>query len=396
MYDRSMVKKSHNLVEPNGVPILIVHDWIEKNGGAEKVIDELMNLFPDAHLLTLWCEDPSRFNNRIVKQTFLKIFNFKLRKIIFLPFMPFIWRLQKTNRYSVKIVSTHLFAHHIKSSNSVKLLYVHTPARYLWEPDIDNRSNNFILRLFAIPLKFLDARRALEANLIASNSFFVKQRILDKWNIDANVIYPPVNSKEISEVENWSSQLSSEDLIIFNSLPNNFVVGASRLVGYKKIDEVLKFAEICKVAAVIIGSGPEMKNLKNLSLSMHSKVIFLGNVSNELMYACMQKAQCLVFPAVEDFGIIPVEAMAVGCPVIANNVGGTSETVIHGKTGFLIDFKSNAEIITSFEHCSSIVSNNCKIRANEFDKSIFASKFTNWIENNTELRENIWKNYELP
>lgn len=367
--------------------VLLVHEWLERDGGAEKVVDNLVEIFAHGTLLTLWNDDKCRFEDYRICETSLSLFPSKFRKILTLPLMPFIWRLQKTEQYGTVIVSSHLFAHHIKVKNARKFVYVHSPARYIWEPLIDERGNNFLGKLFAFYLKKIDRMRAKEAHSLAANSEFVAERIHRAWGCTSRVIYPPVESDRISSVRDWRCHLSADEKYILDRLPVRFLVGVSRLVPYKRMATVLRVANLCGVPAVIVGTGPELSNLKKMSQELKVKVIFLGRVSTELLYSIYQNALFLVFPPIEDFGIVPVEAMAAGCPVLGNKVGGVSETVVEGETGYLIDFEDDLEIQEVFTKIQKINPERCIRRAKKFDSSRFKSEFIDWVEED-KFREN--------
>ena len=371
-------KKSESAPYPE---VLLVHEWLERDGGAEKVLDSLVEIFLNPRILTLWNDDKNRYKDCNVNETFLRLFPRKIRKIISIPLMPFVWRLQKTSKYRTVVISSHLFAHHIRAINAKKFVYVHSPARYIWEPTIDTRGNNLISKFFAFFLKKIDYVRAQEAHSLAANSKYVALRILNNWGREARVIYPPVNAHRISKIKDWNIKLSQNDKTIFENLPNRFIVGASRLVSYKKIREVLRVAELTGIPAVIVGTGPEYSNLKSLAKQMKVQTFFLGRVSDEMLYAIFQKALFLVFPAVEDFGIIPVEAMAAGCPVLGNITGGVSESVIDGKTGYLTDFRNDKEIQELALKIQDIDSSECIRRAEYFDSRRFKTEIVHWLQN---------------
>ncbi len=187
-------------------------------------------------------------------------------------------------------------------------------------------------------LKRVDRAAAAHAGDLAANSEFVRRRILRSWGRDARVIHPPVKAREIIEGGDWAETLTGEEQAVLEALPERgYLMAASRLVPYKRHDAVIRMGDRLGVPVVVAGTGPERDSLQALAASASVPVHMLGFVSDALMRALFQRALAFVFPPVEDFGIIPVEAMAAGCPVIVNRVGGAAESVIDGVTGFTVD-----------------------------------------------------------
>jgi glycosyltransferase involved in cell wall biosynthesis len=178
----------------------------------------------------------------------------------------------------------------------------------------------------------------------AANSDFVRRRMAAAWGVEARIIYPPVDVTEIEQVENWSSRLAAEEAAVLAGLPDGYLLGASRFVPYKRLDLVIEAGEAADRPVVLAGGGPELGRLRAAAETATVPVHFVGRPSTELLWALYQRAAVFVFPAVEDFGIMPVEAMAAGAPVLAQAVGGTAESVVPGLTGALTTFASRASI----------------------------------------------------
>lgn len=292
----------------------------------------MLGAFPGCELVVLWNDDPVKY--RGVHESWLARTPLRRNKAAALPFLPWTWRHLVPRRDDLDwvLVSSHLFAHHVdvrsrRGERVPKLVYTHTPARYIWEPDLDQRGLNPLVRVAAEALKPLDRRRAQEAVAIAANSNFVRERIRRAWHRDAVVIYPPVDVELIQSVSDWSTKLSDEELSVVESLPECFILGASRFVPYKRLDWVIRAGEMNDVPVVIAGGGPEERHLRELAASVRIPVHFVIRPSNEMLYALYQKAWLYVFPALEDFGIMPVEAQAAGTPVLVLRDGGAAETV---------------------------------------------------------------------
>ena len=318
---------------------VLVHEWLAPRGGSENVFEAMAQTFPDADLLCLWDDAPGRFPGRDVAETRLARTSLRTSKAAALPFMPVAWRRQP-GRYDWALVSSHAFAHHVSFVDQPpafrKLLYVHTPARYLWEPELDGRAAGRAGRLAAAPLRVLDRRRAQEATAVAVNSATVRDRVRRVWDRDATVIHPPVAVAELQRGGRWLERLDPADAAVLAAIPRPFLLGASRFVAYKNLDLVIDAGEAVGLPVVIAGSGPQAPHLRARAAAAEVPVHVVLAPSDTLLRALLQEAAVLVFPAVEDFGILPVEALALGTPVLGPSAGGVSETVEHGRTGALL------------------------------------------------------------
>lgn len=365
------------------MPGLIVHEWIEKNGGAEKVVAKLAELLPSAEVLCLWNDDLGNvIPNHRIKESVLARSPLRRSKAAALLTMPVIWRLIDLAPCDWAVISTHLFAHHVKVDTGTpspeKYAYVHTPARYIWTPELDSRGRSLPARLLSVPLRRIDALRAKELKSIAANSEFVRNRIAKTWERDANVIYPPVAVGRIKTIANWRSHLDADEEKLFDGLPTQFALGASRLVQYKMLDQVIRVGKQAGLPVVIVGSGPDLPRLQHIARDENVECYFLGGVSDQLLYSLFQACSFYVFPPVEDFGIAPVEAMAAGAVVMANRVGGGSETVVHGVTGALTDFSSSEEIDVALGVVQACNRDASRARAENFSEERFCAALKDW------------------
>lgn len=321
---------------------LVVHEWAEIAGGSENVVDAFLEMFPGAHLQVLWNNAPRRFE-RQVHETWLARTPLRRHKSLALPFMPPTWRqLNHAERFDWILVSSHLFAHHVRLRRQTglpKLVYAHTPARYIWEPDLDTRGDAFPARIAAAALKPLDKKRSAEALSIAANSQFTRQRIERTWGREAVVIHPPVDTERIAGVASWPERLSAPEQEWLGKLPDAFILGASRFVAYKRLELVIRAGVANGLPVVLAGSGPDEARLRAIAADSEVPVFFATKPSNELLFSLFQTCVAYIFPAIEDFGIMPVEAMACGSPVIVPETGGARESVdlLHGGAIFRAD-----------------------------------------------------------
>jgi len=362
---------------------VIVHEWIEPTGGAENVVEAFCDIYPDAPLLCLWNDAPHRFEDVKVRESVLARTPLRSRKALSLPFMPSVWRNQKATDIDWALVSSHLFAHHVQFKNFPdveKFIYVHTPARYIWEPELDARGAAIPVRAVAPLFRRIDRAVARGPHRsYAANSKYVSRRIARCWDVEATVIYPPVDVTRIQSKTYWLDSLNGAEVEIISSLPSEFIFAASRLVEYKNIDAAIRAGEVTDTPVVIAGDGPDRSRLEYLAQDAGVPVHFLGRVSDEMLYALFQQCTVYVFAAIEDFGIMPVEAMAAGAGVVANQIGGTSESVVDGVTGALCVPDDLASLRRAVELAASCDASKSRARAREFSVGSFCGAVTEWV-----------------
>lgn len=329
---------------------LIIHEWIEENGGAEKVVAAMVDAFPGADLLALWEDAPGAVGTTSVRESWLSRSRLRHHKALALPAMAPTWRwtVPARPRYDWFLVSSHLFAHHARgrglNRDVAKLVYVHSPARYLWVPELDTRGASIPARTAASVLKPLDRRRAGEATALAANSAYVRERIATTWGRAAEVIHPPVDITEIQSVADWSTVVSADEHRLLDSLPPTFLLGASRMVPYKRLDLVIRAGEVSGLPVVIAGGGPDEARLREVAARARVPVTFTGRPSTPLLRALCQRCAAFVFPPIEDFGIMPVEAMAAGAPVVCHRVGGAVESLSVAGIGAAVDAEDDDDL----------------------------------------------------
>jgi glycosyltransferase involved in cell wall biosynthesis len=363
---------------------LIVQEWIEESGGAEQVLDALRIAFPDSRLACLWNDDHDRFPPETVDESWIGRSPLRGRKALSLPLMSSTWQRGWGDADPDWVVtSSYVFAHHAGFGTEhglPKFSYIHTPARYLWEPDLDARTALPLAGLARAYLRRVDRRAASASGSLAANSSFVRERIRRVWDRDARVIHPPVDAASIAAVGDWAEHTTPSERAFLDALPlRGFLMAASRLVPYKRHDAVIRMGSALGVPVVVVGSGPERQRIDALAAASDVPVHVLGRVSDELMRALFQRALAFVFPPVEDFGIIPVEAMAAGCPVIVNRIGGASESVLDGVTGVHYEPDDPAGFEAAVEAASGIRAEAARSRALEFDTGRFIGEVRDWV-----------------
>jgi len=374
---RSRIRKGRNVTG------LIVHEWAAQSGGSEKVLEQFVRLFPNSDLQVLWNDTPGRYDVPTY-ESWLARTPLRRHKALALPLLPLTWRMIPPRRaYEWMLVSSHLFAHHARvqhSSDSVpKFVYAHTPARYLWEPKLDQRGNTSIARGVSAALKPLDRHRAQEAHKIAANSRFTADRIARAWNRDADVIYPPVDTHRLTALENLYESLAGAEAATFEALPDEFLLGASRFVSYKRLELVIDAGEACELPVVLAGGGPDRSKLARRAQNASVPVTIINAPSDNLLYALMQSAVAYIFPAVEDFGIMPVEAMSLGTPAIVPQQGGASESVTLVKGGAILSENTREGWRTAIDEACQVDRAGLRDRVRRFSNERFRAEISAWM-----------------
>ncbi|WP_029152747.1 glycosyltransferase [Microbacterium gubbeenense] len=364
------------------MPGIIVHEWIAPAGGSENVFAAIAEAFPDAERWCLW-NDSNRLDP--VQETVLARTPLRGHKALALPVMPSVWRHLPKRDADWILTSSHLFAHHTRfggpARDAPKLVYAHTPARYIWAPKLDVRGSSFPARLASSALKPLDRKRAQEPVAIAANSKFIAQRIADTWEREAEVIYPNVDVARIS-VE---PQLSTREEVDLDALPEQYLLGFSRFVPYKRLDAAIDAGRVSNIPVVLAGGGDDEQRLRAYADRVHPcKVHFVLNPSDALLSAILRRATALVFAPIEDFGIIPVEAMAAGTPVLVNATGGAVESVVDGVTGAHVhDWSSDSELRAAVGRAIASDADACRDRAKLFGADVFDRKIREFVTSHT-------------
>lgn len=316
-----------------------MHEWIAPAGGSENVLEAMSRAFPDAEVQCLWNDAPERFGAARVTETWMARTPLRNHKALAAPVCVPTWRMLPRRDVDWMLISSHLFAHHAhlrgRGPEVEKYVYVHTPARYLWVPEFDPRGQRRTVRAVAPVLRTIDRVRAREPRALAANSAFVRERIRDCWDRDAVVIPPPVDVDRLRDIAGWEGRLTAADRSLRAALPRPFVLGASRFASYKRLDLVIAAAELVGLPAVIAGRGPDEAVLRARAAAASVPVTVVTSPSDALLAALYLDASVFVFPAIEDFGIMPVEAQALGTPVVTGPLGGQTETFLDGVSGIV-------------------------------------------------------------
>ena len=362
--------------------IAIVHDWLLVRGGAERVLERLLYLFPTADLFCLFgnqsaYQEPISPNRKFNTSFLQNIPLFKKWYRYGPKIMPMAIESLKLDSYDVIISSSWAFSHGINKIKRTKhLAYVHSPMRWAWDMEDEYISRSKIPKIATKlakkqlnELRNWDVRAGQKPDVIISNSDFVGQRIKQNWGRDSKTIYPPVIVKRINK----------------KILKHGAYISISRLVPYKRIDNIIEaFRLLPEKKLIIAGEGPDREELEK---NAPSNVNFVGFLPDQKKIELLAGAAAMIQASKEDFGISVVEAQTLGIPVIAFIEGGASEIInnIQDKnpTGFL--FKDTnpekiAESIDSFEKFD-FSSQDCMLKAKKFSFEVFDDKIKNVLDN---------------
>lgn len=355
--------------------VAIVHYWLVGMRGGEKVIEAILDLYPEADIYThvLIPEKISkRIKNRVAGTTFIQ----KLPKAgkyyqSYLPLMPYALEQLDLRKYDLVFSSESGPAKGvITSPDCVHVCYCHSPMRYAWDMYHDYTERLPSLKRILIAglmhrLRLWDLATASRVDYFIANSSFVQKRIQKFYRRDSKVIHPPVDT----------------DSFYLSKTVGDYYLMVGQLVGYKNTRLAVVAFNQNKKRLVIIGTGAELESLKQLA---NDNISFLGFQSFDVIKEHYAKCKALIFPGVEDFGIVPVEAMASGRPVIALAKGGILDTVIEGKTGLFFNEPSTASLnqtIEAFEQrISSFNPEEIRKHAIEFDRKVFKRNLKNLID----------------
>ena len=357
---------------------LLAHEWIAEYGGSENVFEQIRLALPGSRSVCLWNDNPTRFP--AVEETWLARSPVRGRKVAAMPLMGSAWRHVDLRGVDRVVVSSHAFSHHLASraagSDIPSFAYVHSPARYVWVPDVDHRGKSLAGRLGRSYFRRWDRRHTSAAVRYAANSRFVAQRIADTWGLEAQVIYPPVDVERIHSRVARGTDVSPID----SSPQGEFVLGASRFVTYKNLEAAVRAGEILGLPVVLAGGGPDEQRLRALARSARVPVTFTGRVDSDELIELYRRATLFVYMPVEDFGIMPLEAIACGTPALVNDVGGAREGVLAtggGSTAVWVD--GGFEDPSAVERAVTVDRAAAAAAAAAFSNTAFRSNFLTWL-----------------
>lgn len=350
--------------------IAIIHDWLTNFGGTERVLEELIKIYPEADVYTSYLDVKKieRIKAKKITPSFLQKFPtaFKNRQLL-VPLMPYVFENLDLSRYDLVISNTSSMAKGVITKvETPHICYCHTPTRYLWEPYVDDRASSSRLRLrINFQLRQWDRLAALRPDYFIANSENISKKIWKYYRRQSLVVYPPVN------VDRFKVYPKKEI--------GDYYLCTGRLIGYKKIDLAIQAFNDLGRPLYIIGEGPEGNKLKKMA---KENIKFLGRVTDEEQTRLYGQARAFVFPANEDFGIVPVEALASGRPVIAYGAGGALETIKEGITGTFFKEQTPQCLIEAVRNFNPDRYDSMRLRqtAFDFDETVFRKKFKEAVD----------------
>ncbi|ASS68717.1 MULTISPECIES: glycosyltransferase family 4 protein [unclassified Paenibacillus] len=364
--------------------VAIIHDWLVTYAGAEKVLEQFVELFPNSDIFStidFLGENRTFIKNKIVTTTFIQKLPFSKKYYrSYIGLMPIAIEQLDLSGYDLIISSSYAVSKGvITGPDQLHISYVHSPIRYAWDLQhqyLKESGNNkgfksIVIKYLLHKIRLWDNRTSNGVDFFISNSRFISRRIKKVYNRESQVVYPPVN------VEDFELCLEKSD----------FYLTASRMVPYKRMDLIAQaFTEMADKKLIIIGDGPDFKKIARI-VNGYSNIKMLGYQSFEILREHMQRAKAFIFAAEEDFGITPVEAQACGTPVIAFGKGGSTETVIElGKknpTGIFFDSHDTESIIQAVRVFEKNITKfnpiNCRVNAERFSVERFKEEFYNII-----------------
>ncbi len=348
--------------------VALVHDWLNQRGGAEAVLETLVETFPDAPIYTsIYARDrmPARYRNWRIHTTWLDALPFIHRyHQFYLPLYPLAFDGLNLSEYDVVLSNKSGFCHGvITGPSTVHLCYCLTPTRYVWAYEeyiaregLPSPARRLLRPLIAL-LRVWDRAAADRVDAFIAISGEVARRIRKFYRRPSLILHPPV------EVERF--QPSSGD--------GDYFLIVSRLVPYKRIDLAIEAFNRLRLPLVIVGDGRDRRRLERIA---GPTITFLGRVSADRLPDLYAGCRAFIFPGVEDFGIAPVEAMAAGRPVIAFAAGGALDTVIEGVTGVFFREPTPESLAEAVRRFEAMRFDPLAIRryAERFDKRAFQEK----------------------
>jgi glycosyltransferase involved in cell wall biosynthesis len=309
--------------------IALVHEWLHTYAGAEKVLEAMLSVFPDADVFSLIDRMPERhragLQGRTIKTTILQKIPFveHIYKRL-LPIMPYAIEQLDLSQYDLIISNSHAVAKGVlTSARQLHICYCYTPMRYAWdmqeqylqESGIAKGFQSALARYFLHRIRLWDHASAQRVDHFIACSHYIGRRIKKAYRRDSTVIYPNVDTSRF----------------VIGGAREDFYVCSSRMVPYKKMHLIVQaFAEMPDRRLIVIGTGPQFKRIKKLATP---NVTLLGYQPFPVLLDHLQRARAFISAGEEGFGIAPLEAQACGTPVLAFGRGGAQESVINGSTG---------------------------------------------------------------
>ena len=368
--------------------IAIVHDYLNQMGGEEKVVEVFHDMFPSAPIFTsVYIPEnvSSKFREANIQTSFVqKLPLVKKFARHYLMTYPYAFELFDFSDYDVVLSSSSAFAKGIITGpDTCHICYCHTPMRFAWQyysyiqRERLSASLRLVLPYIVHRIRRWDEITANRVDHYVANSREVERRIRKYYKRNATVICPPVETDRF--------KVTTQD--------DGYFVIISRLLAYKRVDLAIEAANKLKVPLKIIGTGRDEKRLKELA---GPTVDFVGRLSDDDVVDCLQRSRALIFTGLEEFCIVPVEAMACGKPVIAYGRGGALDTVAEGISGVFFEEQTVESLARAMESFNPDDYNPYRIRrhAETFDVTVFNRKMMMFIKDKLEQHKDQYGLHE--
>ena len=360
--------------------IAVVHDWLPVYAGAERVLEQILNVFPDADLFSMVDLLPAServfLKGKKVRTSFLQKWGWVRRNYRkFLPLMPIAVEQFDLSDYELIVSSSYAVAKGVVTGpGQLHVCYCHSPMRYAWdlqhqylrESRLEKGPASILARIILHYMRQWDVQSSNRVDHFIANSQFIRQRIHTIYRREANVINPPVDVDRFALCE----------------IKGDYYVAASRLVPYKMIGIIIDaFNQMPERELRVIGDGPQFEEFKRRA---KPNVKLMGHQPFENLHRQLQGARAYICAALEDFGILPVEAQACGTPVIAYGKGGVRETVVPGQTGLFFNEQTAEAVVqavSNFEGMKdAFAPRTIRLNAERYSAQRFRDSIRNEIE----------------
>jgi len=354
--------------------IALVHDYLNQAGGAERVVECLHEIYPEAPIYTSIYDRnsmPEAFKKMDVRTSFMQHLPLVMKHFKkYLPLFPFAFESFDLSGYDLILSSSSAWGKGIKKrKDQLHICYCHSPMRFVWmyKAYMEREEYGPVTRLMLQPvLRWLqkwDLRTNKRVDHFIANSLTTQKRIKLFYGRDSHVINPPVDT---SFFKPYNSEIGDYFLVV------------SRLNPYKRIDLAVEAFNETGLPLIVAGSGPDEKRLRKLA---KPNITFLGKVSDQEVVKYYSSCRAFVLPGEEDFGLTPVEAQACGRPAIAYRAGGATESIIEGRTGMFFDRQDTPSLIDALKRFDHRSFDPKLIRENalRFDKEVFKQKIREFV-----------------
>lgn len=360
----------------------LVHHWLVTRRGGERVLDALLELFPQADLFTLVCDRenlPPCYSGKRIRTSFIQRLPAATRWYPhYLPLFP--WATERLNLtgYDLVICSDAATLKGVRADPGTRVLcYCHTPMRYVWSGYQEyRRSAGPLARLAFVPLaswlRRWDFEAAQRVTSFVANSRNVAARIRTYYGRESAVIYPPVDTDYFAPPAQYGDA-------------GNYFLVVSHLVPYKRVDLVVEAFNRCGSPLLVVGEGAERRPLERRA---RPNIRFLGSQPDGIVRRAMQQCRALVFAGDEDFGLVMAEAQACGKPVIAFARGGAREIIADGQSGLLFEEQSTSSLLDTLARFERVSFDPLFIRSSalRFSRTRFLKEFRGFVTNSIEPR----------